>query len=66
MERRDFLKSSFRTVLVTSGLFIAGKVITACDKDDDNWRGYYDGYYNGYYDDRPAPPQDANETQTRS
>ena len=50
MNRRDFLKGSAKVMLVTSGLFITSKFLTACS-DDDNHR-YSDGYYDdGYYDD---------------
>lgn len=37
-------------MLVTSGLFIVGKIGTSCNDDDDNNGGYYDGYYDSYYD----------------
>lgn len=63
MERRDFLKSSARVMLVTTGLFIAGKVMTSCNNDDDNNGGYYNGYYDGYYDDRSANNQDQMQGQ---
>jgi len=53
MDRRNFLASTGRLMLVTSGLFITGKVALACHHDDDNYGGYYNGYYSGgYYDDK--------------
>ena len=56
MDRRKFLSGSAKIVLVTSGLFVTGGLMSACNSDDDNGRyddGYYgDGYYDdGYYDD---------------
>jgi hypothetical protein len=54
MDRRNFLMSSGKLMLVTSGLFITGKILVACDHDDNNYGGYYNGYYNGYYDDKQA------------
>jgi hypothetical protein len=65
MERRDFLASSAKLMLVTSGLFITGKLMVACDKDDNNnFGGYYNGYYNGYYDDRQSN-QNQNQEQSQ-
>ncbi|NUY80228.1 hypothetical protein HUK80_04915 [Flavobacterium sp. MAH-1] len=55
MNRRSFLTGSAKIVLVTSGLFVTGNLLTACSSDDDGYYngGYYDdGYYDdGYYDD---------------
>lgn len=65
MERRDFLRSSVRVMLVTTGLFIAGKVMTSCNNDDDNRGGYYDGYDDGYYDDRPGGNNTQNQVQNQ-
>jgi hypothetical protein len=67
MDRRNFLKSSSRLMLVTSGLFVTGKFLIACHKDDDNnFGGYYNGYYNGYYDDRQAIPNPATKAQAKA
>ena len=54
MNRRKFLSNSGKILLVTSGLFVAGNIMSSCSDDDDNFNdGYYgDGYYgDGYYDD---------------
>lgn len=55
-------------MLVTSGLLVTGKFLTACNKDDNNsFGGYYNGYYNGYYDDRQAIPNPGqNQAGTKS
>lgn len=59
MNRRNFLSSSAKLMLVTSGLFVTGKLMTSCNNDDDG--GYNGGFYSGgYYDDRPSG--NANQT----
>lgn len=47
MDRRDFLAGTAKIFLVTSGLLVSGRLLTACSNDDDS--GYYD---DGYYDDK--------------
>jgi len=66
MDRRDFLSSTARLMLVTSGLFITGKFMVACSNDDNNG-GYYNGYYNGYYDDDDRQSnQNQNQNQDQN
>lgn len=51
MKRRDFLKKTGQTLLITSVASIVGLSAASCSSDDDNGM-YDDGYYNdGYYDD---------------
>ena len=56
MKRRDFLKRTGQTLLITSAVTIIGSSVVSCNSDDDDGfhnDGYYDdGYYDdGYYDD---------------
>ena len=55
MKRRDFLKRTGQTLMITSVASIVGLSVTSCSSDDDAMfdDGYYDdGYYDdGYYDD---------------
>lgn len=55
MNRRDFLKKTGQTLLITSAASLVGVSLTSCSNDDDG--SFYDGYYDddyfidGYYDD---------------
>ncbi|WP_263649800.1 hypothetical protein [Rasiella rasia] len=52
MNRRDFIKKSGQTLLITSVASIVGVSILSCSKSDDDNGMFDDGYYNdGYYDD---------------
>ncbi|WP_104734539.1 hypothetical protein [Hanstruepera ponticola] len=52
MKRRDFLKRTGQTLLITSAVTIIGSSIVSCKSDDDDNGFYNDGYYDdGYYDD---------------
>lgn len=55
MNRRNFLKKTGQTLLITAAASIVGLSANSCASDDDGFfdDGYYDdGYYDdGYYDD---------------
>ena len=51
MKRRDFIKKTGQTLLITSVASIVGVSCSSSDDSDDNGM-FDDGYYdNGYYDD---------------
>lgn len=52
MKRRDFLKRTGQTLLITSAVTIIGSSVVSCNSDDDDNGFHNDGYYDdGYYDD---------------